>query len=94
VVLFAVNGILSLVVTTAILTRMRQSPVLVALDGCLLTGWIVVQYCWTQVYHPLQPVMGIVGLLLIGCSVYLFRQRKKEFIQLEKRLEKQYFLFN
>ena len=94
VVLFVSNGILSLVVTTAMLTRMRHTPVLIALQGCLLSGWIVIQYCWTQVYHPLQVVMGSVGLLLIGCSVVLFRIQKKECRLLEKYLQQQLFLFN
>jgi len=94
VVLFVINGISSLVAITAMLTQIRQTPVLVALQGCLLSGWIVIQYCWTQVYHPLQVVMGSVGLLLIVCSVILFRIQKKEFRLLEKNLQQQRFLFN
>lgn len=94
VILFAVNGILSLVVTTALLTRMQLAPHLVALQGSLLTGWILIQYFWTQVYHPLQVVMGGVGLLLVGCGVVLYRVQQQECLALEKKLNTQPFLFN
>ncbi|HET7896893.1 MAG TPA: hypothetical protein VFL47_04475 [Flavisolibacter sp.] len=94
VMLFAVQGILSLLVTTAVLTKMRRAPLLVTLEGFLLTGWIVIEFCWTQFYHPLQAVMLCVGLLLTGCGVLLFRIQKKEFQQWQRSLRNQVFHFN
>ena len=94
VMLFAVNGIFSLVVTTALLTKMRQAPLLVTMSGSLLTGWIVIEFCWTQFYHPLQAVMLCVGLMLTACGVLLFREQKREQQQFQQELEKQVFHFN
>ena len=94
VALFAINGILSLVVAMAILTKTHQASLLVCLQGFLLTGWIVIQYFWTQVYHPLQAVMGTAGLILICCGFFLLHLQKKDELHLQQMLENQSFMHN
>ncbi len=73
IVLFSRLGVFSFTALAALLWKFRPAALFVLAEGVLLTGWIVVQILWTQVYHPLQAVMGATGLLLIASGWILSR---------------------
>ncbi|NTS40319.1 hypothetical protein HRG84_05325 [Flavisolibacter sp. BT320] len=73
IVLFLCIGLFSLLAIFAMLLLQPRFSWLVLAEGILLTGWITAQYLLTQVYHPLQVVMGLTGLLLVACGYILFR---------------------
>ena len=72
-VLFLCIGLFSFLAIIAMLLLQPRFSWLVLAEGILLTGWIVVQYAWTQIYHPLQVVMGITGALLTTCGYILYK---------------------
>lgn len=65
IILFTANGLLSMAVLAALLFKYRFLPWLVILQGVILMGWIVTQVLLIQTYHPLQLILGSVGVLLI-----------------------------
>lgn len=76
IVLFLCIGLFSFLAIVAMLLMHPRFSWLVLAEGILLSGWIVVQYAWTQVYHPLQVVMGATGLLLVACGYILYRSEE------------------
>lgn len=68
IVLFVCMGVFSFTALAALLTSVKNHSLYVMAEGGLLTGWIVIQALWTQMYHPWQAVMGAAGLLLILCG--------------------------
>lgn len=79
IVLLLVNGVFSLIVVGAMFFATRSYPLLVTGEGCLLTGWILIQYFWTETYYPLQVIMGAIGLLLVICGCFLFKDEHTHF---------------
>lgn len=71
IVLFNLIGVFSLVALTAMLRHYRYYPLLILCEGILLTGWILIEFLWTQYYDPLQLIMGSTGLLLMLCGYKL-----------------------
>ncbi len=65
-ILFVANGLFSLFVFTALIRKHKQASLLVMAQGIILIGWIVVQILLVQKYHPLQLIMGIVGIALLA----------------------------
>jgi uncharacterized membrane protein len=75
IILFVTNGISSLIVTYAVITRTRFYELFIFGQGCLLSAWIIIQVLMIRVYHPLQLVYFLVGVSLIVIGIYLFRKR-------------------
>lgn len=73
IILFVCMGLFSMLALLLLVFRFRNASSLVFAEGVLLTGWIVIQYFLTQTYHPLQLIMGTVGLLLICCGYKLYQ---------------------
>ncbi|MBG9377985.1 hypothetical protein I5907_17230 [Panacibacter sp. DH6] len=65
VILFLVNGICSFIVIIATIVQYRKAAALIFVQGLLLCGWIFLQLLLTLKYHPLQAIMGAIGLLLM-----------------------------
>jgi hypothetical protein len=63
-VLFFVNGVLSLIVAVMTFKNVRHYEYYISLQGVLLTGWILMQVYFLQVVHPLHFIMGGIGVLL------------------------------
>jgi hypothetical protein len=60
VVLSTALGVFSMAALAAHLAHLPRSPLFELTEGVLLTGWIAVQLLWTQVYHPLQALIGTI----------------------------------
>lgn len=66
IVLFIANGLCSIFVFAALLIQHNKAPLLVMAQGVILMGWIVVQILLVQKYHPLQLILGTVGVALLA----------------------------
>ena len=84
-VLFFCIGVFSFVALTAMVFASRNYPLYILAEGCLLTGWIVIQLLWTGMYHPWQAMMGALGLLLMGCGWTLYKTNKKTVERVKKQ---------
>lgn len=68
-ILFFVNGVCSFIVITLLLVKYSKIERFILAQGMLLCGWITIQLLLTLKYHPLQAMMGAVGLLLIVVAI-------------------------
>lgn len=76
IILFLVNGVLSFLVITALLVKHRQAHRLVILQGALLAGWIAIQIIMLQTFYPpMHLPFFMIGVLLVGCGMYLQANR-------------------
>ena len=75
-ILFAANGVLSLVILGAALRRTREYGNLIILQGFVIAGWITAQVILLQFVAWPHLVYWGVGLVLMGCGVVLRRDRR------------------
>lgn len=68
-ILFFVNGVCSFIVIMLLLVKYSKIERFILAQGILLCGWIIIQLLLTLKYHPLQAMMGAVGLLLIVVAI-------------------------
>lgn len=73
IILFIANGLCSIFVFAMLLFNHKKASWLVMAQGVILVGWIVVQILLVQKFHPLQLILGVVGIGLIGVG-YLRRK--------------------
>lgn len=80
IVLFLVNGVFCTIALLAVLVRHQLGPLLVLVQGLLLTGWILVQMLFIQTFHPFHLIFGGGGLVLIylGWRLLRYEQRSWE----------------
>lgn len=78
--LFIFNGLLSFFVLGFILLRHKLAPLLIQMQGIILTLWILVQIPMIQKTYFLHWIMLSIGLLLIliGRYVYILSVVKKQ----------------
>lgn len=74
IVLFLANGVLPLVTAIGAAARTPWSRYLHPVVGAVLTGWIGVQVLLIGFNSPLQPVYGILGLVILLLGLLHFRQ--------------------
>ena len=64
IVLFVVNGVLSLIVAVWATWELKAYPWLVMAQGCILVGWIGIQLMMVTASHPLHLFIAAIGFLL------------------------------
>jgi hypothetical protein len=72
IVLFGVNGLLSIATALLVVTQHRYYTHFTILQGFILCGWIFVQVLMVRDIYYLHYIMGTTGLLLIGLGIILF----------------------
>ena len=65
IVLFLVNGVLSLVIAIWTIRKLRIYPLLLMAQGCILIGWIGIQLMMVTATHPLHFIIAFIGFLLL-----------------------------
>lgn len=75
-VLFSVNGILSLLTAFSIIKHQANAPVLIIIQGILLGGWILIQIIMVRDINPLHIIMFIIGVILVTCGTMLWKAAK------------------
>jgi len=79
IVLFLVNGCLSIWVIILLLRKAAAAPLLVMAQGTLLSGWILVQMAMLRMFYPpLHLTFLLMGVCLFGCGVYLRRHKAED----------------
>ncbi|HEV7332832.1 MAG TPA: hypothetical protein VGN63_17465 [Flavisolibacter sp.] len=73
IVLFLCLGLFSLVAIFSMLLLQPHYSYFILAEGILLSSWIIIQYAWMQVFHPLQVTMGLIGFLLVICGWILYK---------------------
>ena len=73
IILFVTNGIFSLYVLWRLILHDKRYPWLVAGQGAILFGWIVIQVMMVLGIAPLHIIFGGIGLVLILCGLLLER---------------------
>lgn len=68
IILFIANGLLSLFVWVALISRLKKYPLYIFIQGNIVTGWIIIQLIMLQVVNVLNIIIGVTGLLLIFCG--------------------------
>jgi len=64
IILCIVNGVCSICVLAYYLLNVSYTPLLIMIQGVLLTGWIVVQMILIQTINNLHLIFGSIGLTL------------------------------
>lgn len=72
-ILFVMNGLLSIATLAALLSRMNKHELLIMLQGVILTGWILMQVLFIRTFHFFHLIFGSVGLVLFLVG-YLLRR--------------------
>lgn len=78
IILFVVNGLFSLGVFVSVLVKYRHSPLLVMMQGAILSGWIVIQIIMLRTVVSLHLIMGATGLALLALGWTLTKTLKPE----------------
>ena len=76
ILLFVFNGLVSIIFAIIVIRNKKIYPFLIFLQGCILTGWIIIQVMLLQMVYFLHFIMGITGLLIIVFGIIL--NKKKE----------------
>jgi hypothetical protein len=71
IILFTANGILSTAIAVISLKKIRFYPSLISFQGCILSGWIMIQLVLILFFHPLHLITGIIGIALIVMGTLL-----------------------
>ena len=64
IVLFIVNGLFNIIAAAAAILNFKHYPTLIAWQGCILIGWIVIQIIMLQQINFLHIALIIIGLTL------------------------------
>lgn len=71
IVLFGVNGLLSITTALLVITQHRYYAHFTVAQGVILCGWLIIQVLMVRDIYYLHYVMGTTGLLLIGLGILL-----------------------
>lgn len=75
ILLFVVNGLMSIFVFILLIIKYKSYPLLVMLQGVLLFGWIAVQVLMLRDIIWIQILYGSIGLVLLLLG-WLLRKKK------------------
>lgn len=65
IVLFVAIGIFCIVTGVMAIKKGKYYPFLIGIQGCLLTGWIIIQVILVRDFNWLHFIILIIGLLLM-----------------------------
>jgi len=71
ILLFGAIGLLSISIAVLTIRNVKTYPYLILLQGCIITGWIVIQIIFLQIFHPLHLIIGVSGIFLVINGVIL-----------------------
>lgn len=71
ITLFVVNGLMNIIVAILTLKNYRYFPILIIIQGLLLSGWIVIQVIFVRDFNALHFTMLSIGILLLISGIIL-----------------------
>ena len=85
IILITVNGIFSFITLSVIFINSKVYPWFILTQGILLSGWIIVQTILLKMFYaPLHATFLGIGVVLIGCGLYLRRREMVGMINLQR----------
>lgn len=82
VVLFIVNGVISLLVAGLAIFKQKNYATFILLQGGILVGWIGLQLMMVTSFHSLHFIIGLVGLTLIFLG-WRINQKQVSHVQMQ-----------
>lgn len=76
--LLITNGLLNIMALIACVSKARDYPLLVVLQGVLLCGWIIIQVMLVKNLNFLHVFMFLIGAVLAICGIILQRHYKSK----------------
>ena len=76
-VLFVAIGMNSFVVAFIAILKKSYYSIFIQLQGCIITGWILIQILMLRMFHILHLVIFVIGIILI-LSGFLLPGKEKE----------------
>ena len=76
-ILFTANGLLSTLALGCLFFSIKKHELLIAGQGMILTGWILIQVILIRTFHPFHFILGSVGITLFISGYALWRLRPK-----------------
>lgn len=71
IILFTVNGLMNAIVAVRVISNKNKYPLMVTVQGLLLSGWITFQVIMVKDFNALHLVMLCFGIALIVFGRYL-----------------------
>lgn len=72
IILFTANGLLSIMTGVFVVMKLPQAGRWVAVQGIILSGWIIVQMLMLQIFYPpLHLTFLLIGLLLLVLGILM-----------------------
>ena len=65
IILFVAVGLVSIIAAISALLKIKIYPLLIFAEGCILTGWIIIQVMLVRDFNWLHFTFLAIGLLLI-----------------------------
>ena len=72
--LFAVNGILSSIIAVLSIIKVKHYPLLLAMQGTILVGWIAIQLTMVTMFHPLHLIIAAIGFFVLVTGFVLKKE--------------------
>jgi hypothetical protein len=66
IILFVVNGLLNIVVAIYCLNKYKYYPILIIIQGLMLSGWIIIQVLLVKDFNTLHLIMLSIGAILLA----------------------------
>jgi 2-hydroxy-6-oxonona-2,4-dienedioate hydrolase len=85
IVLFTVNGILSVIIAVSAIKKVKHYTLLVLIQGCIFVGWIAIQLTMVTLFHPLHAIVASIGIILILIGGSLIAADYKEAVRQQYR---------
>ncbi|MBK9257317.1 MAG: hypothetical protein IPM42_17740 [Saprospiraceae bacterium] len=76
IILLLVNGFLNIIAAVSSIKKYRFFPILILIQGLLLSGWIIVQVIMVRDFNGLHFMMLFIGIILIVFGIILKGQYK------------------
>lgn len=73
ITLFAVSGVLSVITILMLCVKSKKYPLLIYIQGIVLTGWIVTYCILSRNINLFHFTAGLIGLILMTCGMILNR---------------------
>ncbi len=74
ITLFVVNGLMNIIVAILTLINYSNFPILIIIQGLLLSGWIVIQVIFVRDFNALHFIMLTIGVVLLILGIILRKQ--------------------
>ena len=78
ILLFFFNGVLNVFTVIVAMRKGKTYPLLTAIQGCILLGWIIIQLTMVESLHPLHLILGIIGAGLMIMGIMLMNHQQTD----------------